>query len=151
MPTAEEDVAQLTRALENAAKENHSLRDEIEAKAAEIEKLQKHQGLAGGISNAALCRGCYRWRLTFSVIVGAVLAAITTDTIEANKSALQRIAGTVEHAETLETIIFGATLAAPVVAAFIEWKWELYRAGYAGVFRALAELGAAFKKGLGRT
>lgn len=149
MTTTENDVAQLTQALENAARENHSLRDTIEAQAAQIAALQNRQETPGAITDHALCKGCYRWRLVFSMIVGTILAFIAMGMLYKNEPALIRFAGSARRADVLESVIALATLYAPLITAKIEWRWKLYRAGYPGVFGAIAEMWAGFKKGLG--
>lgn len=60
------------------------------------------------------------------------------------------ITGRAEAARFVEGIVVILTAIAPVLDAIVEWKWLLYKNGYAGVFRVIAEVWAVIKKGLGK-
>jgi hypothetical protein len=142
--------------IKNAAEENDRLKDRIEELESEREKRREatESNEPGGIDNNPLCRGCYRWRLTFALLIGLVCGLFVAVELALHDELRRRLAvivtGREDAADVVESIAFVLTGTAPVLAAIVEWKWLLYKHGYEGAFRAIADMWAAFKKGLGK-
>lgn len=142
--------------VRNAAAENDRLKDRIEELETQLERRGKEPepGEPGATDDNPLCRGCYRWRLAFAVVIGAAcglfVAALFTLHDPWGRRLAVSITGREGAADVVEYICCVLTAAAPVLAAIVEWKWLLYKNGYQGVFRAIAEMRDAFKRGLGK-
>jgi hypothetical protein len=149
-------AAELEDLLKAVLKDNKDLTEENAALRDEVERC-RHQAPAppgaGGIDDNPLCKGCYAWRLTFAVVFGLALGTGVWLLLEANKPFLQGIAqslsGSKDDADALQLIAAISIVIGPVLATVAEWKWFLYKRGYPGMFRGIAECYRAFKEGRG--
>ncbi|HUA82814.1 MAG TPA: hypothetical protein VMB85_03075 [Bryobacteraceae bacterium] len=141
--TNEIDTAAL---LSKALDENEQLREAIR-------QLQS-QGAGQGpveIDNNPLCKGCYRWRLAAAASTGIASALFMSSTVQDFWGLLQRAAFSMTGYEFAPGVVQGLflviTALAPVSAVIAEWKWLLYKRGYPGALRAIAEIARALKGG----
>ena len=134
--------AEFETIIKNAAHENDQLRSRVDTLEMQLagrrEGGESHQ--SGAIDNNALCMGCYRWRLTFAALVGVIVFVVCAVVLSLREGATNAIG----------LLICTGCAVTPGIETFIDWKWRLYKHGYAGTFRAVAEMWAAYKKGLGR-
>lgn len=141
--------------IKNAAHENDELKDRVTELEAELKGRGERASAEGGaIDDNPLCRGCYRWRLAFAALVGGasglIVLAVLGERLEWVRSLAIAVTGRVDAIPYVIAALVGLSAVVPVLIAVIEWKWLLYKHGYAGTFRAIAEMWAAFKKGLGK-
>jgi hypothetical protein len=133
--------------LEGLLEENESLRDEV--------RQLRGQAPHGSIKGNALCRGCYKLRLVLAMFIG-MPAAAGCWSLFGNKQVFAPFQSFVgfsdnSHAAMVwkaAAVVIAAVL--PLTAVACNWKWRLFKNGYPGLLRGIAECRRAFKEGRGR-
>jgi hypothetical protein len=133
--------------LERLLEENESLRDEV--------GQLRGQSPPGSVTDDTLCSGCYKHRLILGVLAGVPVAVLCwllfgdmgiNSAVQSNHLRLDK-----DDAMLLRAAATVVAAAVPVLLTVFEWKWRLYKNGYAGVLRGIAECWRAFQEGRGRT
>jgi hypothetical protein len=133
--------------LEEAAKENVALKDQIDELTAELKRASgKNQLDPKGRRYAGdmLCEGCYHWRLFVTALLGLALGLVAAFRLLGQPETLQDLARMITKRAGAETpILIGLvfiTAAAPVLATVAEWKWMQFKQGRPGLLAAIVEV-----------
>lgn len=125
-----------------------ALEAQLRAAQRELEDLKNERAggaPAGGVSKNALCTGCYAWRIVFGLVLSACCGVAAWHAVDNNRPFVQAMFADVDSAQLCLTI---AASLLPLVLVGLHWQVRLYKAGYPGVIRALANMRAEFKRGL---
>jgi len=108
------------------------------------------------IDSNPLCKRCYGWRLGVAAAAGLAAATGVWIELDGHRALLQGIQSALglgrggEAAGTVKAGISIAVEAIPPLAVVCDWKWRQYKAGYAGLVRAIVDACRAFKEGRGK-
>lgn len=140
--------------LLQAAKENDQLRDQIRQLQTEPRDDARSGVSSGDAGDNPVCRGCFHWRMLVAGATGALFGLGLLGAVQDHSAAVEDLAtlisGNKANAGLVQAALVLLTVIAPGLAVFVDWNRTLYKHNLPGLFRAIAELWKAFKRGQGK-
>jgi hypothetical protein len=144
------EMERKNKTLEGFIAENEALKSELGSSAGPVPVASTP--FRGDVAEtvAALCAGCYRWRLCFAWLTGITASGFLAAKLYTRPDTLRMLARTMTGRAEAAYLVLAAlsilSAAAPALAVAGHWKWKQFKGGAPGVLRATAKVWLAIKE-----